>query len=338
MTTMITETELNSKAAEPRPAIALTRAFALGDWLVLPELNRIQLRNNSAHRQLEPRLIKLLCFLAANADRVLSREELVQELWPKVVVNENSLTRAVSELRKQLQSPGSTSSNYIETIPKRGYRLIPQIDIADRKRLTTKPQRANNWDNIASLSPRGYAVALSAACLSLVVAAWLVLSPAKLLDSGGDPVFLSDEILKTPMDFLGGKLLLSNTNTNTNTNAGAVVVNSISAPVVSLDKKQYAFIQYDNQGSTIFLGCLGSAIEPEPVYFSERQVFNLAWSPIGNNLLFAMKPTMATAAIYSSISETAELVLLNLNTLEAHRLMEDTSPRDNNAGSSLNLT
>ena len=75
-------------------APALARPFSLGDWRVLPQLNRLQHLTSGEERQLEPRLIKLLCFLAANEHRVLSREELVQELWPRVIVNENSLTRA----------------------------------------------------------------------------------------------------------------------------------------------------------------------------------------------------------------------------------------------------
>ena len=79
----------------------------MGEWRVLPQLNRIRCSGTNEERQLEPRLIKLLCFLGANEELVLSREELIQELWPRVIVNENSLTRAISELRKQLQSQDS---------------------------------------------------------------------------------------------------------------------------------------------------------------------------------------------------------------------------------------
>ena len=120
-------------------APALARPFSLGDWRVLPQLNRLQHLISGEERQLEPRLIKLLCFLAANEHRVLSREELVQELWPRVIVNENSLTRAISELRKQLQSTIAVHANYIETIPKRGYRLIPMVEFTEARRSAAMP-------------------------------------------------------------------------------------------------------------------------------------------------------------------------------------------------------
>ena len=87
-------------ATEAQTMPALSAPFSVGDWQVWPELNRLQHRRETRQRQLEPRLINLLCYLAANSERVLSREQLVNELWPRVTVNENSLTRAVSELRK----------------------------------------------------------------------------------------------------------------------------------------------------------------------------------------------------------------------------------------------
>ena len=64
---------------------AMSRPFSLGDWYIVPELNRLKSKSDKEERQLEPRLIKLLCYLAANEDRVLTRDELVQELWPRVI-------------------------------------------------------------------------------------------------------------------------------------------------------------------------------------------------------------------------------------------------------------
>jgi hypothetical protein len=176
----------------------------------------------------------------------------------------------------------------------------------------------------------------SAACLCLLIAGWVSLEGANFIDRefgrGSSPVLLSDELLNNKQDYLGGELQLSTIDSNSS------LVESIATPVVSLDEKQYAFIQYDTSGSTIYLGGLGTAIEPVPVYYSNQHVFNLAWSPLGNNLLFAMKPSMTTAAMYSTAGETAELVTLNLNTLETNRLVEDINPADSTSPNSLNLT
>lgn len=312
-------------------ASALPRRFSLGDWQVLPELNRLRSKGADAERQLEPRLMKLLCYLAANEGRVLSREELVQELWPRVIVNENSLTRAVSELRKQLQATESSVANYIETIPKRGYRLVPPVELEATDSHLPVAEVATERTSFFAMPSLRWGAGLSAACLCLIVASWISLGDIPLLEQSGEAILLSDEVLKTEPDYLGGELRLS-------TMEEAPVVQAIATPVVSPDEKQYAFIQYDSSGSTIFLGGLGTAIEPVPVYFSDLHLFNLAWSPVGNNLLFAMQPAMTAAAVFSPAAETAELVMLNLTTLETSRLVEELNPAEKHATNGLNLT
>jgi DNA-binding winged helix-turn-helix (wHTH) protein len=337
MPTLIPEqTEQNRETQQLGTKPALSREFSLGEWRVLPQLNRIRCSGTNEERQLEPRLIKLLCFLGANEERVLSREELVQELWPRVVVNENSLTRAISELRKQLHSQDSRIPNYIETIPKRGYRLLPRIESQEAEVTTLSLLDGSRWNTLFTVSTLRVGAAASAACLCLLITGWVTLEGGNLIDRGLDsvssPVLLSDELLDNKSDYQGGELQLSTVDSNSS------AVEYIATPIVSLDEKQYAFIQYDTSGSTIFLGGLGTAIEPVPVYYSSQHVFNLAWSPVGNNLLFAMRPSMTTAAMYSTVNETAELITLNLNTLETSRLLENIHPADSNPSNGRNLT
>ncbi|MDB0051461.1 winged helix-turn-helix domain-containing protein [Gammaproteobacteria bacterium] len=329
------QTEQNRETRQLGTKPALSREFSLGEWRVLPQLNRIRYSCTNEERQLEPRLIKLLCFLGANEERVLSREELVQELWPRVVVNENSLTRAISELRKQLQSQDSRAPNYIETIPKRGYRLLTRIEPQEAEVTTRSLFDDSRWTAMVTVPTLRVGAAASAACLCLLIAGWVTLEGGSLIDRGLDrmssTVLLSDELLDNK-PYQGGELQLSTLDRDSS------AVEYIATPIVSLDEKQYAFIQYDTSGSTIFLGGLGTAIEPVPVYYSSQHVFNLAWSPVGNNLLFAMKPSMTTAAMYSSVNERAELITLNLNTLETSRLLEDIHPADSNPSNGRNLT
>ena len=98
-------------------------AFQIANWIVDPALNQLRHQLSGDSRHLEPRLVKLLSHLARHQGKVVERDTLVEMLWPKVIVNENSLTQAVSELRKQLGSTSDPNTNFIETIPKRGYRL-----------------------------------------------------------------------------------------------------------------------------------------------------------------------------------------------------------------------
>ena len=74
---------------------------------------------------LPPKVAELLVALVRAGGRVLTREQLLQQLWPDTVVEEGSLTSHVSALRKAL-GEGPHGLGFIETIPKRGYRFVKE--------------------------------------------------------------------------------------------------------------------------------------------------------------------------------------------------------------------
>ena len=98
--------------------------FLLGGRLVLPAECRIRWRERSAH--VEPRVMKLLICLSDQAGRVMTRQQLLDAVWGQVVVCDDVLTRAVSDLRRAL-GDDSRRPALIETIPKHGYRLVGEI-------------------------------------------------------------------------------------------------------------------------------------------------------------------------------------------------------------------
>ena len=100
--------------------ISRTEPFRVGDRTVMPQRNRILGPTGEAH--LEPRVMDVLCAMAANAGEVMSRETLIDEVWQVEYGGDESLTRAVSILRKSL------GAGCIETIAKRGYRLTAAVD------------------------------------------------------------------------------------------------------------------------------------------------------------------------------------------------------------------
>jgi len=89
---------------------------------------------------LEPRLSKLLYFLSLNANTHVSRNYLVDHIWMDTIVNEESLTRAVADLRKIL-ALHFKDSIAIETLRKRGYKLSLK---ADKLRLKMNPLVSNS--------------------------------------------------------------------------------------------------------------------------------------------------------------------------------------------------
>ena len=68
----------------------------------------------------------MLVYLAEHADEVLSKERIIQAVWPDAFVSDQVLINAISALRKAFDG-GPDQGEVIQTIPRRGYRLIPEV-------------------------------------------------------------------------------------------------------------------------------------------------------------------------------------------------------------------
>jgi adenylate cyclase len=97
----------------------------VGDFTVEAEQNELVRDGKSA--RIEPKVIEVLVHLAARPGKVVTREELLSAVWSGVVVGDDALTQAIIKLRKAL-GDDAQEPRYIETIPKRGYRLIARVD------------------------------------------------------------------------------------------------------------------------------------------------------------------------------------------------------------------
>ncbi|HEX6728883.1 MAG TPA: winged helix-turn-helix domain-containing protein [Pyrinomonadaceae bacterium] len=75
---------------------------------------------------LSPKVFDTLLILVENHGHVVAKKELMQSLWPDTFVEESSLTQNISLLRRAL-TPLEGERQYIETIPKRGYRFIGEV-------------------------------------------------------------------------------------------------------------------------------------------------------------------------------------------------------------------
>lgn len=75
---------------------------------------------------LPPKVFDTLLVLVENSGRVVSKDELMQSLWPDTFVEESNLTQNISQLRRAL-GDGTADAQYIATIPKRGYRFVANV-------------------------------------------------------------------------------------------------------------------------------------------------------------------------------------------------------------------
>ncbi|MEM1180501.1 MAG: winged helix-turn-helix domain-containing protein, partial [Acidobacteriota bacterium] len=102
----------------------LREEFAVGDWRAHPLEGWIRRGHKTA--QLRPKQMELLCFFAVRPGRLLSKEELLEGVWKETVVEDGALTRCLSELRRLL-GDNAQNPSYIQTLPRRGYRLIAEV-------------------------------------------------------------------------------------------------------------------------------------------------------------------------------------------------------------------
>jgi DNA-binding winged helix-turn-helix (wHTH) protein/TolB-like protein/Tfp pilus assembly protein PilF len=101
------------------------RLYEFGPFHLDPG-ERLLLRDGIAV-SLEPKVLQTLVVLVRNSGHLLTKDELMKELWPDTFVEEGSLTRNISTLRRTL-SDGSNGATYIETVPRQGYRFVAAVN------------------------------------------------------------------------------------------------------------------------------------------------------------------------------------------------------------------
>src|SRR5690242_7906993 len=96
----------------------------IGEWWADPGAN--QLGRGAETVRIEPKAMEVLVALAGCAGQVVGREALLAQVWPGVVVGDEALTQSIIKLRRALGDNPKRPA-YIETISKRGYRLIAPV-------------------------------------------------------------------------------------------------------------------------------------------------------------------------------------------------------------------
>ncbi|MGV7205676.1 winged helix-turn-helix domain-containing protein [Xanthomonas axonopodis pv. cajani] len=102
--------------------------FRLGPLLVEPE--RLTLIDDGQTITLEPRMMEVLIALAERAGEVISAEQLLIEVWHGSFYGDNPVHKTIAQLRRKL-GDDSRQPRFIETIRKRGYRLLPKVMFPD---------------------------------------------------------------------------------------------------------------------------------------------------------------------------------------------------------------
>ncbi len=84
------------------------------------------LRRNGEEIHLKPKAFQILVYLLAHRDRLVPKEELLDQFWKDTAVSDDILAQSIAELRRAL---GDSPRNplYLKTVPKRGYRFVAGV-------------------------------------------------------------------------------------------------------------------------------------------------------------------------------------------------------------------
>ena len=156
---------------------SLLKGFYLQDLLIEPVSGRVSGPGIETH--LKPRAVEVLLYLAERPFELVTRDELLQAVWGENTGSSEALTHVVSELRSCCKDHANSPS-LIQTLPRRGYRLLQEPRLADSPEVASDSGVFPVTDDgsfIGNLMRRGVVQAAAA----YMVFSWLLIQVADIV-------------------------------------------------------------------------------------------------------------------------------------------------------------
>jgi DNA-binding winged helix-turn-helix (wHTH) protein len=102
--------------------------FAFEGWEL--DAGQYELRDAGQPRKIEPQAFDLLLLLVRNRDRVVSRDEIVAQIWSGRIVTEATVSTCVKSARQALRDDGR-SQRLIRTVHGRGFRFVGEVTVRE---------------------------------------------------------------------------------------------------------------------------------------------------------------------------------------------------------------
>ncbi len=141
----------------------LMRGFEFGPWRVIPE--RGLMRDGDHEEHLEPLVMDVFVVLASHGGEVVTKDQLIEEVWEGRPQTDDVITRCISALRRGLQDD-ARSPAYVETVQRRGYRVMLPVQVPDAPVIDAPVHKQSVRPDLAMIAV-GF--------LAVVAIAWLAL-------------------------------------------------------------------------------------------------------------------------------------------------------------------
>ncbi len=105
------------------------KQFEFGPFRLNPET--VRLLKDGVVEELEPQVFDALLLLIKHRDRVVSKEEMFNQLWEGRTLTDHVITRTIYELRKVLDD-GNSNESYIRTVRGKGYQFIHPVEVVEK--------------------------------------------------------------------------------------------------------------------------------------------------------------------------------------------------------------
>jgi len=178
-------------------AVLSNNPYFIDEWYVDPSTCRI--RSGQRETKVEPRVMAVLCYLADRPGQVVGREELEAAVWTGMVVGYDALTSAIIKLRKAFDDD-SRKPRIIETVSKRGYRLIAPVRPIGTEGAVTEVGIVSQATR--TTSPRAW---IGGGALLILLLAFLAYSNFSGTDTPPSPLPDKPTLVVLPFDNLGDR-------------------------------------------------------------------------------------------------------------------------------------
>jgi DNA-binding winged helix-turn-helix (wHTH) protein len=110
--------------------------YSFGDYVL--DTQRQELHHAGAPIKLRRKVFQVLVYLLAHRDRVVSKQELLAQLWPDQFVGDETLTSCIKTLRQALGEQGRTP-RFLRTLHGQGYRFVAAVEEREHRPANEAP-------------------------------------------------------------------------------------------------------------------------------------------------------------------------------------------------------